>query len=272
MILTYKDFTNELSLPKDQYSEIQNFINQYETDYAVKILGAQLFEEYIANPTELRFDKIFYPFNENNNVCNGVKKTLAGFIYFHYVRELQQQLTLVGSVSTKSELSERASANNKLVRTYNEAIRNTKMIDCFIRETNDKTDLLEVSQTELTNDQFAQMQLQATTTVSFSYDGFSEAELLPAKKYNSFTQLSILIKQALQAHFTALTAVNQKSDNKFKFYLQAEQGATSLPQNLVLKFTYGVSELEINFNAWANFDYQYSNFKGCRSFDFISIL
>lgn len=272
MILTYEDFTNELALPKDQYSELQNFINQYEADYAVKILGAQLFEEYIANPNELRFDKIFYPFNENNNVCNGVKKTLAGFIYFHYVRELQQQLTLVGSVATKSELSERASANNKLVRTYNEAIRNTKMIDCFIRETNDKTDLLQVSQTELTNAQFAQMQLQATTTVSFSYDGFSEAELLPAKKYNSFYQLSILIKQALQNNFTELTAVNQKSDNKIKFYLQSLQGATSLPQNLVLKFTYGASELEINFDAWANFDYQYSSFKGCRSFDFISIL
>jgi len=272
MILTYEDFTNELSLPKDQYSEIQNFINQYETDYAVKILGAQLFEEYIANPAELRFDKIFYPFNENNNVCNGIKKTLAGFIYFHYVRELQQQVTLVGNVATKSELSERVSANNKLVRTYNEAIRNTKMIECFIREINRETDLLQVSQTELTNAQFALMNAQATLTVSFYYDGFSEAELLPAKKYNSFTQLSILIKQALQAHFTALTAGNQKSDNKFKFYLQAEQGVTSLPENLVLKFTYGVSELEINFDAWANFEYQYSNFKGCRSFDFISIL
>lgn len=272
MILSKADFTGELALPDDKYSELQTFIDTYEVDYAVKILGAELFEKYISDPTELRFDKIFYPFNENNNVCNGIKKTLAGFIYFHYVRELQQQLTLVGNVATKSELSERASANNKLVRTYNEAIRNTKMIDCFIRETNDKTDLLQVSQTELTNAQFAQMQLQATTTVSFSYDGFLEAELLPAKKYNSLTQLSILIKQALQNHFTALTAVNQKSDNKIKFYLQTDQGATSLPENLVLKFTYGVTELEINFDAWANFDYQYSSFKGCRSFDFISIL
>lgn len=272
MIITKEDFTGDLALPDDKFSELQSFIDEYETHYAVKILGAELFEEYIANPNEIRFDKIFYPFNENNNLCNGVKRTLAGFVFFEYVRELQQQRTMVGTVMTKSELSEFASANNKLVRVYNEAVRNTKMIDCFIRETNNKSDLLQITETELTNAQFAQMNVQQNVTVNFYYDGFSEAVLLPAKKYNSFYQFSILIKQALQNHFIALTAVNQKSDNKIKFYLQTNQGATGLPENLVLKFTYGPTELLINFSEWVNFDYKYSSYKGCKKFDFISIM
>jgi len=141
------DFTGKYKISKNCYDEavLQSYIDKYEDLYLCRLLGSDLFDEFIADldvdnmPQAARFIDIFNPFHKDLNTYSGIRyfdnncllisegmvEMLKGFIYYHYVSAENIKHTITGLTKNINENSG-ASSYEMIYRTseirYNEAL------------------------------------------------------------------------------------------------------------------------------------------------------
>lgn len=146
-IIQESDFVNEYKIPTDNFSNLDSYIVRYENYYLVRLLGANLYDLFIADltpstpqtPQSARFDVIFKSFEIDDNEClrisQGMKIMLRQFIYFHYTRDQVNQPSQTGHVqNTNSNSTPARFKGFNLVQAYNEGVKNFNEIQWYIRD------------------------------------------------------------------------------------------------------------------------------------------
>lgn len=145
-ILQTSDFnTGEYTLPKDSFTVLQSYITKYEQYYLVRLLGADLYDLFVADltlttpqiPQSPVYESIFNAFYYDEDgalfVSDGIKEMLKQFIYFHFLRDTAYRKTVNGVVVNATESSEHSGYNGyNLIEAYNSAIDNAYSIQSYI--------------------------------------------------------------------------------------------------------------------------------------------
>jgi hypothetical protein len=144
--LTPQDFKGKFELHTGMYvnATIQDYIDRYEPIYLMNLLGAKLYDQYVADmgvfniPISPNFQYIFNPFHENYAfnrliISQGIIDMLKGFVYFEYLKDLTNQMTINGNVRPVGENSADVSTLYSMMYTrYNEAVKTYKAIQIHI--------------------------------------------------------------------------------------------------------------------------------------------
>lgn len=146
-IVQTSDFVGEYKVSQSRFTELAKYITKYEKQYLVKLLGSDLYDLFIADltvttpqtPQTAIYQSIFNSFKQDENNCivfsEGIKQMLIMFIYFHYVRDMQNYNTIAGSVTNVNENSNASGYNGyNLIESYNDAIDTYRSIQWYIEE------------------------------------------------------------------------------------------------------------------------------------------
>lgn len=146
-IITSDDFVGEYVIPKNCFSELQRYIDKYEDHYLVRLLGAELYNLFIADltngvPSTQRFLDIFNSFKIDDHNClrisEGIKQMLVQFIYFHIVRDLGVKKSIGGVTVFENEVSSQSMYSGfNIVESFNEGVDNWLQIQWFICDNDD---------------------------------------------------------------------------------------------------------------------------------------
>lgn len=138
------DFIDKFELSTGMYSntKIQDYIDRYEEQYLIQLLGVELYNQFIADldidniPQDVKFLKIFEPFNEQISftlmMSRGMKDMLVGFIYFEYLKDLITKTTSVGVTKPQEQNSKIITSHTTIYGRYNESINTYKAIQEYI--------------------------------------------------------------------------------------------------------------------------------------------
>ncbi len=184
MILTTADFKGPLSLPESKYVDVDYYIDRYTNEYLKRILGVDLYNQVVIDPDNILIERIYYPFE----LCEGLKETLMHFIFCEYNQALQSQNTMVGNVVSKNENSESTGGYLMMKQMWNEAVKQTKLIQCYLKEHSTDADA-NVCQVIFENINFAQFKPYDTVITVGDI-------IIPARKYYSPYQVAAIISNA----------------------------------------------------------------------------
>ena len=150
LILSTSDFTGKYKIGQDNFSDLQSWLDEYEKNYAVQLLGAELYDLFEADynaappgqPTAQRFKDIFDPFQKDEEGCLhislGMKTMLKGFVYFEYQRNGSTFITPSGTTKTEHANDTPASFQEAGIwERYNRSIETLQQIQWFICENAD---------------------------------------------------------------------------------------------------------------------------------------
>lgn len=146
MFITPTDFTGKYELHRGMYTQntIQDYIDIYVKRYLIDLLGADLYDLFIADldvnqiPLSPNYQKIYFPFHMDGNIettviSEGLKQMLKGFVYFEYVKDLTNQNTINGQTIPQNENSLTATSLYSMMYTrFNEAVRTYRAIQWYI--------------------------------------------------------------------------------------------------------------------------------------------
>jgi len=144
--ITYSDFGKgkfELHHGMYEQTKIQAYIDKYERQYLVKLLGVELFNEFVADlvagvPQSAIYTKIYESFEYDNVDCyihisEGMIDMIKGFVYYQYLKDLTNTVAVSGNVRPMGENSENVSTLNSMIYTrYNDSVRTFKAIQYYI--------------------------------------------------------------------------------------------------------------------------------------------
>ena len=159
------DYQDILAISQNKYDQqdLQKYIDEYEEDYLICMLGKELYDLFISDldpitnlPTTQRFIDIYNPiyFEGNHNIydpfyldcfCHlkpkkteGIPEMLKEFVYFHYGRDMNVQNTITGYVRADNENSTNVPfTETKGIRVYNKGIYNYNGIIYYIHQNKD---------------------------------------------------------------------------------------------------------------------------------------
>lgn len=120
-IIQPSDFKGENLIPDMNIvaQNVQSFIDKYEPIFLRKLLGAELYTAYVADPSEVRFTDLL-PY---------VKLAIVDYVYWQYQQFQNTQTFGAGEGKSQKQNATNASVYPKMVRAWNE------MVD-YNRETN----------------------------------------------------------------------------------------------------------------------------------------
>lgn len=144
------DFINEYKIGKNCFNEqeLEAYIVTYEKFYLLRMLGAELYDLFIADltattpqvPQTQRFIDIFDPFEIDDHGCidisEGIKIMLIQFIYFHYLRDGHKFSTTIGIVQPDPSIASQTPIFN-LIEMFNKGVINYCEIQDFILDNSD---------------------------------------------------------------------------------------------------------------------------------------
>jgi hypothetical protein len=144
--ITYNDFGKgkfELHHGMYEQAKIQAYIDKYERQYLVKLLGVELFNQFVADlvanvPQTAKYIKIYNPFEYDNVNCyiyisEGMIDMIKGFVYYQYLKDLTNNVAVTGNVRPLGENSENVSTLNSMIYTrYNDSVRTYKAIQQYM--------------------------------------------------------------------------------------------------------------------------------------------
>ncbi len=144
-IIQTSDFqSGEYTIPQDCYSDIQPYLDKYEKKYLVKLLGAELYDLFIADlvsgvPQTARFVNIFNPFNIDDGcrirTSEGMKAMIIQLVYFYIVRDLAVKKSTVGVGFNVNEVTNGPTYSGfNIIESYNEGVTNYHEISWYICE------------------------------------------------------------------------------------------------------------------------------------------
>lgn len=132
----FKGFLQIPNLDKDPDAFEANYIDFYEREILLRLLGYDLYNQFIegledATPAQkwldLRDGKTFevtinqatYNVRWNGLINDEKISLLSYYVYFNYIRENYQQATGLGYIESTQENAENVDPNSKLVRVWN---------------------------------------------------------------------------------------------------------------------------------------------------------
>lgn len=145
--ITYADFGKgkyELHTGMYEQDKINAYIDKYERQYLVKLLGVDLFNLFVADllsgvPQDPIYQAIYNPFEYDYSqggcivFSEGMVEMIKGFIYFQYLKDQTNQVAVSGNVRPLGENSENVSTLNSMIYTrYNESIKTFRAIRTYI--------------------------------------------------------------------------------------------------------------------------------------------
>lgn len=139
------DFANQTKheLSTGLYSDdrIDSYIERYEQDFIMELLGVELGNLFLADvanglPVTPKYLKIFNSFYEQISftymASKGIKDMLVGFIYFQYAKDLATETTLIGVVKPQEQNSKVITAHTPIYMKYNESVKTYNAIQEYI--------------------------------------------------------------------------------------------------------------------------------------------
>lgn len=143
-IINISDFDSgrfSIAVNSFQESELQEYINQYQKEALIDLLGLELYDLLMADldvngvPQSQIYLEIFNDFYKEiygeYERSRGIKFYLKGIVYFHYVRDLYNRQTTVGVKKMKGENSDNVNVFDIYTR-YNNSIETGKVIQAYI--------------------------------------------------------------------------------------------------------------------------------------------
>jgi hypothetical protein len=148
--ITYQDFGKgkyELHSGMYEASKIQAYIDKYERQYLVKLLGVELFKLFEADlvagvPQDAKYLALYNSFEYDEVNCGiyiseGMVEMVKGFVYYQYLKDMTNVVAVSGNVRQMGENSENVSTLNTMIYTrYNDSVRTYKAIQKFICDNN----------------------------------------------------------------------------------------------------------------------------------------
>ena len=143
-ILAPDDFgSGEYKIPQNCFDSVQTYLDKYEKLYLTKVLGAELYDLFIADlvsgvPVDPIYVSIFEEFSVDETGCiriyEGMKEMLMQFCYFHIIRDLGVKKGIGGVGTYKNEVATTGYDGFNIVESYNEAVDNAYAVQWFICE------------------------------------------------------------------------------------------------------------------------------------------
>lgn len=146
-ILDIDDFSsgqNKILHNGYQNNDLQWYIDKYEREYLIDLLGVTLYDLFITDlsggvPVTPIYTNIFDPIatviGDENLVNRGMKEMLKGFVFFHYVRDDMFKQTPTGAKSVKSDNSNNVTLTSMNIQgRFNDSVNDYKVIQDYIKE------------------------------------------------------------------------------------------------------------------------------------------
>lgn len=141
------EYINRFAISQNKYdtTDLQAYIDEYEKEYLIDLLGKDLYDLFVADlvagvPQTARFIAIYDEIYLDEGVCldkatisRGIPTMLKDFVYFEYTREQQNKNTITGNVKASNENS--VKANNSATRMrklYNKGVDSVNVIAEYI--------------------------------------------------------------------------------------------------------------------------------------------
>lgn len=143
-ILQASDFSSgEYKIAQDLYTDFSGYIDKYEKEYLINLLGVTLYGLFVADltgtpevPQNPPYTTIFNEIKEDIGNCvlrsEGIKAMLIKFVYFHITRDLKAVKTTTGVVGMENENSVPTMDYN-LITSFNSAVDDYLAIQEYIR-------------------------------------------------------------------------------------------------------------------------------------------
>lgn len=144
-ILQTTDFTGKYAISQNNFNttDLQAFIDKYESKYVYDLLGVELgnllLNDIVAStflpPATVIYATIFNVLSQDEPLVrsNGIKEMLLGFVYFEFVRTQTVQNTLTGNVLNQNEVADVVDwSSTGVYYNYNEAITTYRGIQCYV--------------------------------------------------------------------------------------------------------------------------------------------
>lgn len=139
-IIDRAEFVNkfELHTKFTTDTKLASYIDRYEVNYLVELLGVELYNLFIADIENPIYDILLTEilFQDGCEIYNskGIKDMLLGFIYFEFQRDAGKVETINSSVKIKSNVSDRASFGIRNLQSwYNESVATYKAIQAYLK-------------------------------------------------------------------------------------------------------------------------------------------
>jgi hypothetical protein len=146
-ILDTEDFAegrNKVSFNGYQAENLQWYIDKYEREYLIDVLGVQLYDLFITDLSggvpvtpiyTAIFESIATVVDERNLVNRGMKEMLKGFVFFHYVRDDMFKQTPTGAKSSKSDNSMNVTLTSLNIQgRFNDSVDDSRVIQEYIKD------------------------------------------------------------------------------------------------------------------------------------------
>lgn len=139
ILINKSDFTGDYALVKSNSDDINLFIEKYETEILMQLLGSDLLvlfqDDLVAQvpQTQIYLD-IYNAFVKEVGgwkvVSTGMKDMCLAYVYFYYQRKSSKKPSMNGPVENSTENSQKANPMF-LINTYNSAIKTFKHIQYY---------------------------------------------------------------------------------------------------------------------------------------------
>lgn len=149
LLILKSDFTGKFAIAQNDFSKLDLFIDKYEKEYLIDLLGSALYNLFEADldsqtpkqPQSLIYQDIYNPFHYDEGDCiirsEGMREMLKGFLYFEFVREQKYKNTDTGVFVHSNETTREVGFTElNIYGRYNESLRTYRAIQAFICKNN----------------------------------------------------------------------------------------------------------------------------------------
>lgn len=138
-ITVTSDYTGEFHISTQLISLLTPFIEKYEKQYLVQLLGAELYKLYVADPNTSPYSVLTDSFekeiNGDNYISEGIKKMLIAFVYYEFMKDRITNANSSGFTSNANENGDvqvKEKAGQKLYNKYGEGVKTARAIQTYI--------------------------------------------------------------------------------------------------------------------------------------------
>ena len=125
------DFKGKWAIAQNSFSKLQDYIDRYEPKYLVDLMGKELADDFIADPSDVKWDDL-------KATGFGLTSLLVGFVYFEYVRDLPFRVTNGNVMYTQEENGSTVITAIVLRQRYNECVRDYREMQKYLKENFDE--------------------------------------------------------------------------------------------------------------------------------------
>ncbi len=142
VLISSANFVGKYAIPQDSFSDLDGFIDNYEVDLLVDLLGYDLYTAFEADlagtpqvPASANYLTIYNKLTLDHNCVllrsKGMVDMLLGFIFFEYMRQIKYKATTQGIVFNAPDSSV-VTAYGSLYKYYNDSVATHKAIQAYI--------------------------------------------------------------------------------------------------------------------------------------------